>query len=292
MIMKTIYPYFSQNPLNRLDEIRRNSKEVNFLKNLESSLFLLFSNEEIIFDKINKKYFFKKGDFDTSKAILLGRKNNINYFTLNIEQNIPKYLSKSSIKDFINTDILEENQSGIIAQAAAILNWHKSHQFCSSCGEKTCMSNSGWKRDCPSCKKEHFPRTDPVVMMLVTYDDYCLLGRGVNFEKNRYSCLAGFMESGESIENAAKRELYEEVGLVGEEVEYIMSQPWPFPYSLMIGVHVEVKSKKLKLDPNEIADAKWIHKEDIKQILNGNENHGVLLPRKMAISRNLLEFWV
>ncbi len=129
-------------------------------------------------------------------------------------------------------------------------------------------------------------------MMLVTYEDYCLVGRGVNFAPNRYSCLAGFMESGESIEDAARRELYEEAGVIGEDVEYMMCQPWPFPNTLMIGVHVKAKSKKLKIDPHEIADAKWVHKEDVKAILEGDERHGILMPRKIAISRNLLETWV
>ena len=187
---------------------------------------------------------------------------------------------------------MEENKLGILAQAAAVLNWHHSHQFCSACGKETTMKHAGWRRDCFTCKKEHFPRTDPVVMMLVTHGDYCLLGRGVNFAPNRYSCLAGFMESGESIEDAARRELYEEAGVIGLEVEYMMCQPWPFPNTLMIGVHVKAKSKELHIDTHEIAEAKWVHKNNLKAILDGDESFGISVPRKIAISRNLLESWI
>ena len=290
--MKKIYPYFSQSPLDRLDNIRRDKQIVEKLKNLKSSLFLLLDGSDIIFDKNTNQCFFSNSDFDTTQAVLLGRNTNINYFALHVKDNTLKNLTKISIKEFVNKPLLKESQLGIIAQAASVLNWHESHQFCSSCGKTTTMTHAGWRRDCLSCKKEHFPRTDPVVMMLVTHEDYCLVGRGVNFQQNRYSCLAGFMESGESIEDAARRELYEEAGIIGLEVTYIMCQPWPFPNSLMIGVHVEAKEKELHIDTHEIADAKWIHKNDIRKILNGDESFGISMPNKLAIARNLLEWWV
>lgn len=290
--MKNLNPYFTQNPLDRLDATRRDKRKVESLKNLENSLFLLFCNGEILFNQNSKECFFRKKEFDTTEAVLLGKDNNVHYFALHVEQNIPEYLSKLPLREFAQTNLLEENKLGILAQAASVLNWHQSHQYCSTCGKKTQMAHAGWRRDCLVCKKEHFPRTDPVVMMLTTHEDYCLLGRGVNFPQNRYSCLAGFMESGESIEDAARRELYEEAGVIGGDVEYMMCQPWPFPNSLMIGVHVKAKTKKLTIDLHEIADAKWIHKDDVKAILDGDESYGILLPKKIAISRNLLEAWV
>jgi NAD+ diphosphatase len=290
--MKKIYPYFSQNPLDRLDFVRRDEKKVEELKNSSESLYLLFDGSDIIFDEQNKNCFFSNKDLDTTQAVLLGRDKNRDYFALHVKNNKPRHLSKRSIRDLVDNNLLKEEKLGIIAQGAAVLNWHQSHQFCSACGKETTMKQAGWKRDCLTCKKEHFPRTDPVVMMLVTHGDYCLLGRGVNFPENRYSCLAGFMESGESIEDAARRELYEEAGVIGEDVEYMMCQPWPFPNTLMIGVHVKAKSKELKIDPHEIADAKWVHKDDIKAILNGDESLGMSTPSKIAIARNLLESWV
>jgi len=193
---------------------------------------------------------------------------------------------------FVNNSYIEEEKLGILAQGSAILNWHEAHRYCSSCGKLTQMKHAGWRRDCPTCNTQHFPRVDPVVIMLVTFGDFCLIGRGVNFTKNRYSCLAGYMESGETIEDASRRELYEEAGVIGLDVEYKMSQPWPFPSTLMIGVHVKAKSKELVIDTHEIEDAKWVHKDDIRAILNGDESFGFSLPTKIAIGRNLLEEWV
>jgi NAD+ diphosphatase len=128
--------------------------------------------------------------------------------------------------------------------------------------------------------------------MLVTYEDYCLIGRGVNFPENRYSCLAGYVESGETLEDASRRELYEEAGVIGLDVNYVLSQPWPFPSTLMVGMHVIAQAQELTLDYNELSDAKWVHKNDIKSILEGDESFGFSVPSKIAIARNLLELWV
>jgi len=290
--MKNIYPYFSQNPLDRLDTLRRDTKLFEELKNSLSSLYLMFDGNDIIIDEKTKNCFFSNTDLDVKQAVLLGRDKDINYFAIDISKKISKDLIKIPIRDFAGSEFLPQEQLGIIAQGSAVLNWHKAHQYCSSCGKPTVMTHAGWRRDCLTCKQQHFPRIDPVIIMLVTFKDYCLLGRGVNFQKDRYSCLAGFMESGETIEDASRRELYEEVGIIGLEVKYKMSQPWPFPSTLMIGVHVEAKSQELHIDTHEIADAKWVHKDDIKAILNGDESFGFSLPTKIAVARNLLEEWV
>lgn len=288
--MKNIYPYFSQNPLDRLDALRRDTKYVEELKHLSSTKFLLFDKTNILFDAKTKNCFFSNKKLDTSNAILLGRENNINYFVVNQQAN--STLQSMPLREFANSSFLEENKLGILAQAACVLNWHESHVYCTSCGGETVMSHAGWRRDCLVCKKQHFPKVEPVVIMNVTHGDYCLLGNGVRFKENRYSCLAGFMESGESIEDAARRELYEEAGVIGLEVEYKMSQPWPFPSTLMIGLHVKAKDKKLSIDTYELNDAKWVHKDDIKAILDGDNSFGISLPNKIAIARNLLEIWV
>jgi NAD+ diphosphatase len=288
-----ITPYFSQNPLDRLDNFRADKQK--FLKLLNSShaRFFLFDGKEILIDK-KGGYFFTKNDikeFNTQDLVLLGIENDTPYFALHVK-NKTKLFDTIGVRNLANSKNVNESHLGIIAQAVSILQWHNSHQFCSSCGKQTTLAYSGWRRDCTSCKKEHFPRTDPVVIMLVTHGDFCLVGRGVNFEANRFSCLAGYMESGESIEDAAKRELFEEAGVIGTEVTYIASQPWPFPTTLMIGVHVKALSKELVIDKNEIADAKWISKEQMKAILAGDESFGIKIPNKIAIARNLLEYWV
>lgn len=287
--MKNIYPYFSQNPLDRLDAIRRDKKLVEELKSSKNSLFLLFDGSDVLFEENSKKCFFTCNDIDTTEAILLGSYEDKNYFVMKNSQN---HLSKLPLREFVSNSYIEEEKLGILAQSSAILNWHEAHRYCSSCGKLTQMKHAGWRRDCPTCNTQHFPRVDPVVIMLVTFGDFCLIGRGVNFTKNRYSCLAGYMESGETIEDASRRELYEEAGVIGLDVEYKMSQPWPFPSTLMIGVHVKAKSKELCIDTHEIEDAKWVHKDDIRAILNGDESFGFSLPTKIAVGRNLLEEWV
>src|SRR5262249_12589798 len=146
--------------------------------------------------------------------------------------------------------------------------------------------------DCGSCGKQHFPRIDPVVIMLVTFKDHCLLGSGRDFKVHqRYSCLAGFMEPGETPEDAARRELFEEAGIVACKVEYMFSQPWPFPSSLMIGVHITAESMDIKMNEKELVGLKWVAKTEIQAVLNGATDRGFNLPPRVAIARNLLEVW-
>ncbi len=295
--MKNLYPYFSQNPLDRLDEVRYDNKQFLELIKTEKSLFLLFDASDILVDEKNQKTFFsyktiQEYNLNKEEIVLLGSFEGITYFTISVQEKEIKNLSKISLREFVNLDYINENKFGILAQACSVLNWHNTHKFCSSCGKKTTISRAGWKRDCLSCKKEHFPRVDTVVIMLVTYEDYCLIGKGVKFKANRYSCLAGYVESGETFENAAKRELFEEAGIIGYDVEYLLSQPWPFPSTLMVGMRMKAKKQELKLDEKEIDDAIWVHKDDMKKVLNGSNEYNFSIPNKIAIARNLLEIWV
>jgi NAD+ diphosphatase len=295
--MQNLYPFFSQNPLDRLDLVRRDKKLFADLLNSEDAQFLLLDESNIIFDETKRQCFFSKDilnqfDIDEKNIVLLGRENSVDYFAISIKEELSKKFTKVSIRDFVNLDFLEEERFGILAQAACVLNWHDTHQHCNICGGETSITHAGWRRDCLTCKKQHFPKVEPVVIMLVTHGDFCLLGNGVRFKENRYSCLAGFVESGESIEDAARRELYEEAGVIGLEVSYISSQPWPFPSTLMIGTHVRAESMELNIDYHELNDAKWFHKDDLKALLNGDESLGFELPQKIASARNLLEVWV
>ncbi len=293
--MKQLLSYFSQNPLDRIDYIKDDEKEVLKLFESKEAIFLFFDGSNIFIDEEKKAYFFKRDVLEKEKinheeVVLLGVLEGKPYFALRLEEST--LLKKVNLREFCSFDFCDEKTLGIVAQGCAILNWHNNHKFCSFCAEKTVIQKSGNKSFCPVCKKEHFARVDPVVIMLVTFGDYCLLGRGVNFKKDRYSCLAGYVESGETFESAALRELYEEAGIKGKNVKYISSQPWPFPSSIMIGMSIEAISQELKLDKNEIADAKWVHKDDVKAILEGNESYYFTLPDKLAIARNLLEYWV
>jgi NAD+ diphosphatase len=185
---------------------------------------------------------------------------------------------------------LRRKDLAILSQAKALIDWHQRHGFCARCGAATVSGDAGHKRVCTGCGTEHFPRTDPAVIMLATYGEECLLARNVNWSADFYSALAGFVEPGESIEEAVRRELFEEAGVVAGAVRYYASQPWPFPASLMIGCYAECESKELTLDPAEIADALWFDKKTALALLNG-EIEGRRGPMKVAIAHYLIKEW-
>jgi len=185
-------------------------------------------------------------------------------------------------------------RAAVLGAGKSLLDWHFRHSFCAECGSKTKLTKAGYQRVCigDECKAEHFPRTDPVVIMLVIYGDMCLLGRSPNFTQGSYSALAGFMEQGETIEEAVKREVMEEVALNVDGVEYVLSQPWPFPSSLMIGCTAIAKDKNFKIDGNEIESAKWFTKKEVLAGLSRAEELDYSLPPKLAIAHDLLQNWL
>ena len=158
---------------------------------------------------------------------------------------------------------------GLLAEAKALMNWHQRHRFCPNCGAPSRPSVSGFRRDCPSCSTQHFPRTDPVAIMLAVRGDHCLLGRSARFASRVYSALAGFIEHGETIEAAVRREIKEEAGVSCGRVTYLASQPWPFPMSLMIGCHAEALTDEITIDREELEDARWFSRAECASILAG-----------------------
>ncbi|MEL0437271.1 NAD(+) diphosphatase [Phycobacter sp. K97] len=182
-------------------------------------------------------------------------------------------------------------EAEMAATARALLSWHESHQFCARCGHPSDITQAGWQRVCPKCKAGHFPRTDPVVIMLITHGDEVLMGRSPGWPEGMYSLLAGFVEPGETLEAAVRREVLEEVGVTVGEVSYLSSQPWPFPMSLMFGCSGTALSRDLKLDPVEIEDAMWVSRQEMMTAFAGE--HPVLKPaRKGAIAHFLLHNWL
>jgi NAD+ diphosphatase len=179
-----------------------------------------------------------------------------------------------------------------LAEAKAILGWHARHRFCPNCGAATDMTQAGWRRDCPSCHAEHFPRTDPVVIMLVIAGERCVLGRSPRFPQTMWSCLAGFAEPGESIEEAVRREVQEEVGLTCARVTYFASQPWPFPSSLMIGCHAEALTDKIVIDKSEIEDARWFDRDELRLMLARKHPEGLATPPPIAIAHHIIRDFV
>jgi len=179
-----------------------------------------------------------------------------------------------------------------LAEAKALLHWHARHRFCSTCGAATELVEAGWKRACPSCKAEHFPRTDPVVIMLTVSGDKGLLGRSGRFAATMWSCLAGFVEPGEAIEDAVRRETLEEAGVKCGRVRYLYSQPWPFPMSLMIGAHAEALNDDLHMDRNELVGLRWFSKDECAAMLMRKHPEGLTCPPPVAIAHHIIRSWV
>ncbi len=179
-----------------------------------------------------------------------------------------------------------------IAMAKSLVGWHQRHGFCANCGVRTSMADGGWKRICPSCKTEHFPRTDPVVIMLVTDGDRCLMGRQSQFPPTMWSCLAGFVEAAETIEQAVQREILEEAGIHCTDVRYYMTQPWPYPSSLMIGCIARATTSEITVDRTELEDARWFTRDEAVAMLARNHAEGLTGPHPVAIAHHLLANWI
>ncbi|MGL6211562.1 MAG: NAD(+) diphosphatase [Paracoccaceae bacterium] len=186
---------------------------------------------------------------------------------------------------------LTPREAELAATAKAVCDWHARHGFCAVCGQPSEPQQGGWQRDCPACEASHFPRTDPVVIMLVTRGNSLLLGRSPGWPEGMYSLLAGFIEPGETVEAAVRREVFEESGIQTGEVRYLASQPWPFPASLMLGCAAEALSDQIKLDPAELDDAVWITREDMVTVLAG-AHPTIRPPRKGAIAQFLIVNWL
>ena len=186
---------------------------------------------------------------------------------------------------------LSADESAIAATAKGVLAWHESHRFCARCGAKSVLAMAGWQRTCPICDTSHFPRTDPVVIMLITHGNSTLLGRGSAWPAGMYSCLAGFMEPGETIEAAVRRETLEETAVKVGAVSYVTSQPWPFPASLMIGCHGLAETTEIILDPAELEAAHWVSRENLMHALAGFDPD-MKPARKGSIARFLMESWL
>ncbi|WP_183754749.1 NAD(+) diphosphatase [Pseudochelatococcus contaminans] len=185
--------------------------------------------------------------------------------------------------------LLPADELGPLGEARALMDWHRRHGFCANCGTPTVAFTGGFRRDCVACGAHHFPRVDPVVIMLVADGDRCLLGRQPQFAAGMYSALAGFVEQGETIEDAVRREIMEEAGIPVGAVRYMASQPWPFPSSLMIGCAAQALGDAIVIDRLELEDARWFSRDEARQMLAGHHPEGLTAPRPMAIAHHLLK---
>jgi NAD+ diphosphatase len=232
------------------------------------------------------------------ETIFLGLAGEAGRFAIALDAEATKALKERS--DLVVTDLRSIAVQGLVtpehlaplAEGKALLTWHARHRFCANCGAPTRMSQAGWKRECPVCKTEHFPRTDPVVIMLAIDGDRCLLGRSARFIPGMWSCLAGFVEPGESIEDAARRETLEEAGITCGRVKYLASQPWPFPMSLMIGCHAQATTTDITVDRTELEDARWFTRDEVALMLTRQHPAKLGTPPPMAIAHHIIRAWV
>jgi len=189
---------------------------------------------------------------------------------------------------------LSHEELAIYGAARSLVDWHARHRYCARCGNPTVLAKGGWQRNCTNdvCKSEHYPRVDPVTIMLVEHDGRLLLGRQPRFPPRRFSALAGFVEPGESIEEAVAREVLEEAGIAVGKVSYVGSQPWPFPSSLMIGCYAEALDDVLTIDRTELEEADWFTRDEVAAAMRGDEDGRFIAPPPQAIAHHLLKWWL
>ena len=191
---------------------------------------------------------------------------------------------------------LAPGEAAILGEARSVLDWHARHRFCAQCGAATALASAGWKRRCPECRASHFPRTDPVVIMLATRGERALLGRNRRRPGARFSCLAGFVEPGETPEEAVRREVREEAGVRCGRVRYLAAQPWPFPSSLMMGFLTEALSEEIAVDSEELAEARWFSRDEVREMVTRaaagpDDPTRVSLPAPVAIAHHICRRW-
>lgn len=203
---------------------------------------------------------------------------------------LPETIKAIDYRSVYTQGLIGPAEVGELAQAASLLAWHANHRFCGKCGQPTEMRIGGYKRVCTACGAEHFPRTDPVAIMLAVSPDRCVLGRGRHFPPGMYSALAGFIEPGETIENAVRRETFEESGIRLGRVVYHASQPWPFPYSLMIGCFGEALNDDINPDLAELEDCRWFDRDEVRAMLAAT-HPTVTVPPTGAIAHHLIRAW-
>jgi len=299
---------FSGNPLDRASEKRIDTEWVEARRRDPSSLVLpMWRLQPFILGPENAKGSIEAGFLrpglaeslagPNAASVLLGLENGQAYFALDISEardpaNEGPLAGLGHFREMRGASmLLPAKDTAILGQAKALIDWHQRHGFCPRCGGLTVIADAGYKRICLNCDAEHFPRTDPVVIMLATYGDQCLVGRGKQFPRGMFSALAGFIEPGETIEEAVRRELHEESGVKTGRVTYHATQPWPFPSSLMIGCFAEAESQEIKVDESELAEARWVERSVVRAVLGGDQSHGFWLPPSIAIAHHLLKAW-
>jgi len=296
---------FSGSPIDRADHERRNAAWLAERLEREDTRFVaLWRLNVLIRQGDEPRIAWATGAVRESmnpdvKEVLLGLWDDIAYFAVDISalDEPEEALGASGIAKFEDVRAaaarLPYAEAAIVAHARSRVDWHARHPYCPSCGSRTYPRDGGSNRICRSCDAEHFPRTDPVAIAVVTHDERCLLGRQRGWPADMYSALAGFIESGETLEEAVRREVAEESGVPVGDVRYVASQPWPFASSLMIGCRAEALDDKIEVDAFELEDASWFDRDRVRRALEGDAAGAALIvPPPMAIANHLLRTWI
>lgn len=301
---------FSANPLERLSENRADDA-LDAVWHRDGLRCIGFAKGRALVDPDTGAALHPAGNFDgleprADRAIWLGDDNDgpVVALPLGIDPGtatLPEPLKAIDLRSLAMQGLVAPEVLGIVAQGASLLAWNATHRFCSRCGGESRAVAAGYKRRCPACEAEHFPRTDPVVIMLVVRGERCLLGRGRHFPEGMFSALAGFLEPGETIEGAVRRETLEESGIAIGRVRYHGTQPWPFPHSLMIGCFGEALSDEIDYDAEELAECRWFDRAEVRAAIADTGRHrGVgtqgaagafFVPPPMAIAHQLMRAW-
>ena len=275
-------PFFSGPGIDRADALREKPDAVAALLASREARALVWANGVPALDAAGALMW---GEARGDEPLFLGLDNQVPRFSA-----IPDFAAGHEARAVLGQ--LGTGDAPLFAAALSLSSWHLRHRFCSTCGSLSLIFRGGWARRCPSCGSEHYPRVDPVVIMLATFEDRLLLGRQPQYPPGRYSALAGFIEPGETIEAAVARELHEEAGIAVTDVRYLASQPWPFPSSLMIGCTATATDDALKIDTTELDDAHWFTRHEVIAALAGEPRATFLPPPQFAIARTLLDHWI
>lgn len=296
---------FARNPLDRGEKERRDEESLINMSLNPHSLFLPLRNLDLLVNTsvqpelhwISRN---KLNEYCSNPTpVFLGIRNGIYHYAVSLSlesfsDEAVRLIDRSLRFIDVRTcgQTLGSEDAGIAAQARIQIDWHKKYRFCSACGSETLMKRGGQARSCTGCGSEHFPRTDPVIIVVVHNGDSCLLGqsRGRLQSTNTYSALAGFVDQGEAIEEAVAREVMEEAGIRVRKVKYHSSQPWPMPYSLMIGCHAEAETLDINMDPKEMTDVKWFSRSEVLKALDGKSDQ-LKVPMSIAIAHHLVKSW-
>ncbi len=295
---------FSGNTLDRQSEYRDDDCLEQALK-VEGTHILAFTGSRLILkhdgqvlDPLFAAYELADLQPDYDNAVLLGYRETgepriavpVGVAAEDLDANFKPTEARALYRD----GLLDEELLGEAAQGAALIHWNLNNRYCGKCGGLTESRAGGYRRVCTQCQNMTFPRTDPVAIMLVVDEerDCCLLGRSHHFQEGLFSCLAGFVEPGETIEHAVRREIFEESGIRTGRVRYHASQPWPMPHSLMIGCYAQATSTEITIDQQEIADCRWFSRDEVRHLLEGRPGEGLFAPPAGAIAYRLIRDWI